>query len=65
MYNIIDYLKKKYTIRYINIHNTSHNNILLQSMKNNYKEVEKIQNYWYMVNYIMNPIETNKTLVYY
>lgn len=65
MYNIIDYLKKEYTIRYINIHNTSHNNILLQSMKNNYKELEKIQNYWYIVNYIMNPIETNKTLVYY
>lgn len=65
MYNIIDYLKKNNSIRYINIHNTSHNNILLQSMRTNYKEVEKIQNYWYMVNYIINPIETNKILVYY
>ena len=63
--NSIDYLKKKDDIGYINIHNTSNNNTLLKYMKNGYREDTKMQTNWYLVNYIINPVETNKTLIIY
>lgn len=63
--NSIDYLKKNDEIGFVNIHNTSNANILLQYMKSSYREDVKQQSYWYLVNYILNPIETNKTLIIY
>jgi hypothetical protein len=64
-YNCIDFLKKKNNIEYINIHNVSNNNILLRMLKKSYKEEDKLHTNWYNVNYIMKPIECNKTITIY
>ena len=63
--NSIDYLKKNDDIRYLNIHNTSYNNKLLQFMKTKYRNIHTLHSYWYFINYISNPIETNKTVIIY
>ena len=63
--NSIDYLKKNTDINYINIHNTSNTNLLLQYMKSSYRELFKKQTYWFLVNYILKPVETNKIIIIY
>ena len=63
--NSIDYLKKNTKIGYVNIHNCGHNNMVLQYMHSKFREETKFKTYWYLINYILKPIETNKTIIIY
>lgn len=63
MFDVVSALKQEIMFRYITIENTSDNNILLNSIKKNKKEIYLYKNSYYFYNYICYPKSSNECFI--